>query len=421
MHVRRGRLSRRTRSSSSETPRRQVPVDLPRRAARGDPRRDRHDRRRVPRRSATASRTSELFGDDRRRAGRDDATAASTKINDDNVDNDELTTSTAKRERVTSRSSTTGCATSTRSRVRSRSWRAPLVVTDESEASRRGPIASCCPASARSRRRCATCASTGLDRGARRRRRQAPACRSSASASACSCSRRRATRAARRRARLDRRRRRALRARARTTRVPHVGWNEVRVRARLAAVRRHPARCRLLLRALAIHVVPARPRRRRAHHARTAAASSRRCERGHVFGVQFHPEKSQQPGSGCSRNFLAVVTAVLKIRVMPTLLHKDFGLVKGVRFDSWRRVGAGCRRSRSTTCATSTSSVFSTSPRAGTAPSRLRARRRARRRVLHAAHRRRRHRTGRRRARPADGGRRQGCRVLGRGLEHPSS
>jgi cyclase len=30
----------------------------------------------------------------------------------------------------------------------------------------------------------------------------------------------------------------------------------------------------------------------------------------------------------------------LKIRVMPTLLFKDVGLVKGVRFDSWRRVGA---------------------------------------------------------------------------------
>jgi cyclase len=30
---------------------------------------------------------------------------------------------------------------------------------------------------------------------------------------------------------------------------------------------------------------------------------------------------------------------VLKIRVIPTLLWKDFGLVKGVSFDSWRRVG----------------------------------------------------------------------------------
>ncbi len=31
---------------------------------------------------------------------------------------------------------------------------------------------------------------------------------------------------------------------------------------------------------------------------------------------------------------------MLKTRVIPTLLYKDFGLVKGVGFDSWRRVGA---------------------------------------------------------------------------------
>lgn len=30
---------------------------------------------------------------------------------------------------------------------------------------------------------------------------------------------------------------------------------------------------------------------------------------------------------------------MLKIRVMPTVLHKDLGLVKGMAFDSWRRVG----------------------------------------------------------------------------------
>lgn len=30
---------------------------------------------------------------------------------------------------------------------------------------------------------------------------------------------------------------------------------------------------------------------------------------------------------------------MLKVRVMPTLLQKDVGLVKGVGFDSWRRVG----------------------------------------------------------------------------------
>lgn len=31
---------------------------------------------------------------------------------------------------------------------------------------------------------------------------------------------------------------------------------------------------------------------------------------------------------------------MLKVRVMPTLLYKDFGLVKGEGFDSWRRVGS---------------------------------------------------------------------------------
>src|SRR5687767_2112457 len=31
---------------------------------------------------------------------------------------------------------------------------------------------------------------------------------------------------------------------------------------------------------------------------------------------------------------------MLKIRVMPTLLYKDFGLVKGIGFDSWRGVGS---------------------------------------------------------------------------------
>jgi imidazole glycerol-phosphate synthase subunit HisF len=30
---------------------------------------------------------------------------------------------------------------------------------------------------------------------------------------------------------------------------------------------------------------------------------------------------------------------MLKIRVMPTLLYRDYGLVKGVSFDSWRHVG----------------------------------------------------------------------------------
>lgn len=31
---------------------------------------------------------------------------------------------------------------------------------------------------------------------------------------------------------------------------------------------------------------------------------------------------------------------MLKVRIIPTLLYKDVGLVKGIRFDSWRRVGS---------------------------------------------------------------------------------
>jgi cyclase len=35
---------------------------------------------------------------------------------------------------------------------------------------------------------------------------------------------------------------------------------------------------------------------------------------------------------------------MLKVRVMPTLLHKDFGLVKGERFHSWRRTGSAMQQ-----------------------------------------------------------------------------
>ncbi len=33
-----------------------------------------------------------------------------------------------------------------------------------------------------------------------------------------------------------------------------------------------------------------------------------------------------------------------KIRIIPILLYKDFGLVKGVQFDSGRRVGSAMQR-----------------------------------------------------------------------------
>src|SRR5437762_140075 len=37
---------------------------------------------------------------------------------------------------------------------------------------------------------------------------------------------------------------------------------------------------------------------------------------------------------------------MLKIRVIPTMLHKDLGLVKGVNFDSSRRVGSAMQAVR---------------------------------------------------------------------------
>ncbi|MFC1744002.1 imidazole glycerol phosphate synthase subunit HisF [Candidatus Riflebacteria bacterium] len=37
---------------------------------------------------------------------------------------------------------------------------------------------------------------------------------------------------------------------------------------------------------------------------------------------------------------------MLKIRIMPTLLNKDVGLVKGIAFDSWRRVGSAMQAIR---------------------------------------------------------------------------
>lgn len=35
---------------------------------------------------------------------------------------------------------------------------------------------------------------------------------------------------------------------------------------------------------------------------------------------------------------------MLKVRVMPTLLYKDYGLVKGIGFDSWRRTGSAMQQ-----------------------------------------------------------------------------
>ena len=87
-------------------------------------------------------------------------------------------------------------------------------------------------------------------------------------------------------------------------RVPHVGWNEVTPRGRLAALRRHPARHRLLLRALV-------PRRVRDDDARcwrprpTAAASRRPCSAGRRSVCSSIPRRASAGACACSENFLA--------------------------------------------------------------------------------------------------------------------
>jgi imidazole glycerol-phosphate synthase subunit HisF len=43
---------------------------------------------------------------------------------------------------------------------------------------------------------------------------------------------------------------------------------------------------------------------------------------------------------------VTALSHVLKIRIIPTLLYRNLGLVKGVRFDSWRRVGSAMQAVR---------------------------------------------------------------------------
>jgi glutamine amidotransferase len=87
------------------------------------------------------------------------------------------------------------------------------------------------------------------------------------------------------------------------TRIPHVGWNEVE------PVRDSPLFAGVASRTdfyfvHSFHFVPAEPADALARTPYAAGFVSA-VSRGSVFGVQFHPEKSQRPGFQVLINFLA--------------------------------------------------------------------------------------------------------------------
>ena len=163
---------------------------------------------------------------------------------------------------------------------------------------RAAPTASSCPASARSPTRCATCASRGLDDALAEQVRRPRASRSSASASACSCWPRRAPRAATHHGpRLDRRRGRAASCPTDDDRA-HPPRRLERGRTRRGA-RRSSTASRRGADFYFVHSYHLRCRRPGDVAATTPYCGGfvvGRRSADTVFGVQFHPEKSQQHG-----------------------------------------------------------------------------------------------------------------------------
>jgi imidazole glycerol-phosphate synthase subunit HisH len=87
-------------------------------------------------------------------------------------------------------------------------------------------------------------------------------------------------------------------------RIPHIGWNEVEPNAGAALFRGIPQDRDFYF----VHSYVLRPAREEDVAAVTPYGGGfvSAVNRGNIYGVQFHPEKSQQVGFAVLRNFLAL-------------------------------------------------------------------------------------------------------------------
>jgi glutamine amidotransferase len=94
-----------------------------------------------------------------------------------------------------------------------------------------------------------------------------------------------------------------LDARDGRVRVPHVGWNEVRARENSPMFAGIPAGSEFyFVHSYAVRLHDSDALEATSEHGETFAAAMRRQ---HVWGTQFHPEKSQRHGLRLLENFLA--------------------------------------------------------------------------------------------------------------------
>lgn len=86
-------------------------------------------------------------------------------------------------------------------------------------------------------------------------------------------------------------------------RLPHVGWNDVTIERPSVLFKSIPAGTDFYF----VHSFHLATRSREDQVARASYAGgiAAAVERGHVFGVQFHPEKSSKAGFQLIRNFLS--------------------------------------------------------------------------------------------------------------------